>query len=401
MIRITKSLLLGICLAMLVNLSLASNKVNSDTNRYVKSVILNYEVGSFIPTHSFIKGENPKNEPYTLFQSFSAQYGIHTDGRKQWQQLYAYPVWGISMFYVHFFDDTELGSPIAIYPYINAPFKRWDKWSVNYEVGLGLSFNWKTHELLENGYYYPIGSYVNVFFDFGLSSDIVIANNWNLSVALNFSHFSNGAVKLPNLGVNLYGMRIGVHYIFNERPKYIVREIKDFKKEWEWLITASPSIRQVDFEYHVADDTLVRAFNYGIFTISTAVNRQFSHKVKFGSGIDFSYNEAYAAKSTLDNGEIKKVHSNLMDQFLIGYYPSFELLFNKFSMLVQPGFYIYRKKYEENVETPSTYQRIGLRYYFGEHFIAGINIRAYDFSKADFIELNFGYSLRWKKSYRK
>jgi hypothetical protein len=397
--RYSKKILFGICLLILINLSFANNKVISDTSRYTKSLQLNYEIGSFIPTHSFIKGENPMNEPYTLFQSFSVQYGIHTDGRKHWQQIYAYPVWGVSLFYVHFFDDTELGYPVAVYPYIKAPFKRWEKWSINYEVGLGLSFNWKAHELLENGYYYPIGSYANVFFDFGINADIILTKKWNLIVAMNYSHYSNGAVKLPNLGINLCGARIGAQYMFRERPNYIVKEIPDFENEWEWLITASPSIRQVGFEYHADGDTLVKAFDYGIFTISTAVNRQLSHKVKFGGGFDFSYNGAYAAQSTLEDGEIKKIRSNAIDQILIGAYPSFELVFNKLSMLVQPGFYIYRKKYE-NIETSSTYQRIGLRYYVGKHFIAGLNIRAYDFSKADFIELNFGYSLRWKKSYR-
>jgi hypothetical protein len=351
MMNFSEKLLFGFFLIVLGNLSLANNDSYSDTSRYSKSFQLNYEIGTIIPTHSFIKGENPKNSPYTLFQAISAQYGIQTDGREQWQQIYAYPVWGVSLFYIDFFNDTEFGYPITIYPYINAPFKRWKKWSLNYEVGLGLSFNWKAHDLLENGYYYPIGSYINVFFDFGLNANIALAKKWNLTLALNFSHSSNGKVKLPNLGVNLFGSRIGFQYIFNERPAYIVQEIPKFIKEYEWLITASPSIKQVAFEYHVDGDTLVKAFDYGIFTISTAVNRQFSHKIKFGAGFDFSYNESYAAKSKLENREIKKVHSNTLDHFLIGVYPSFELVFNKFSMLVQPGFYIFRKKYE-NTETP-------------------------------------------------
>ncbi len=102
----------------------------------------------------------------------------------------------------------------------------------------------------------------------------------------------------------------------------------------------------------------------------------------------------------VENGSVQKAPATFKDKFLIGVFPSFELVFNKLSMNLQPGFYIYRQEVE-NVDTPTTYQRIGLRYYLGKHFITGVNIRAYNFSKADFIEFNFGYSLRWLKSYRK
>ena len=130
------------------------------------------------------------------------------------------------------------------------------------------------------------------------------------------------------------------------------------------------------------------------------MNRQFSHKIKFGGGIDFSYNEAYAAKVTMTDGTPEKATYSFNDKFLIGIFPSFELVINNINILIQPGYYIYRQKVE-NAETPTTYQRVGIRYYILKHFAAGVNIRAYNFSKADFVEFNFGYSLRWKKTYRK
>lgn len=370
------------------------------SGRYVKSVHFNYQLGKVIQTHDFVQGENPKNEAYDNFQAFSAQYGIRTDGRKLWQQLYGYPVWGGGLFYIDFFNDDEFGKPLAVYSFMNAPFKRWKKWSINYEIGFGLSLNWKPHELFEDGYYYPIGSYFTVFFDFGINSSIRLAKNWDLNIGLNYTHFSNGAVKLPNLGVNVFAPRVGVQYIFKERPSFKTQEVPKYLKEWEWLITVSPSVRQVGFIYEYNDDTLAKAFNYGVLTISSAFNRQISHKVKFGGGFDFSYNEAYAADTIMVNGSLFKAHSTFKDKFLIGIFPSFELVFNKLSMTVQPGFYIYRQEVED-LDTPTTYQRVGLRYYIGKHFIAGVNIRAYNFSKADFIEFNFGYSLRWQKSYSK
>jgi len=100
------------------------------------------------------------------------------------------------------------------------------------------------------------------------------------------------------------------------------------------------------------------------------VNRQFSDKIKLGGGIDFSYNEAYASKVTMTDGTPEKAPYSFNDKFLIGIFPSFELVINNLTILIQPGYFIYRQKVE-NVETPTAYQRIGIRYYILKHFYSG------------------------------
>ncbi len=205
-----------IFIVLVTNCYAENDTLGKSQVKYVKSVHLNYQFGKVIQTHAFVQGENPNNEAYENFQALSAQFGIRTDGRKLWQQLYGYPTWGFGLFYIDFFNDDEFGQPLAIYSFLNAPFIRWKNWSINYEVGFGLSLNWKPHELLEGGYYYPIGSYFTVFFDFGINSSIRLTKNWDLNLGLNYTHFSNGAVKLPNLGVNVFAPRVGIQYIFNK-----------------------------------------------------------------------------------------------------------------------------------------------------------------------------------------
>ncbi len=377
----------------------AGDTLKPDKPRYVKAIHFYYQPGMFLQTHAFVKGENPENRRYGFFQSFTAQYGLQTDGRKLWQQLYGYPVWGVGAYSAWFPGDHELGYPFALYAYINAPFKRWKKWSLNYEVDFGISFNWKSHNLKENGYHYPIGSFTTVFFDFGINSVVQLSERLNLYFGLNFTHFSNGSVKLPNLGVNLVALRAGINYLFNERPDFISIEKPGYIKEWEWLITFSPSLKQVGFDYiNTSDDTTAVAFNYGVYTVSTGINRQISYKIKLGGGIDFSYNGAFGADTIMQNGMPEKAATTFGEKFLIGVFPSFELVINRLSMVVQPGFYIFLPE-TESTDVPTTYQRVGIRYYLPRNFVAGVNIRAYDFSKADFIEFNIGYTLKWRKGY--
>ncbi len=381
--------------------ALSEEVISKDTSGFRKSLGFYYQTGRVIQSHSFVQGENPMNTAYSWYHAFSLKYDIHTDGRKLWQQLYAYPVWGIGLYSAFLVNDNdELGNPLAAYMYIDLPLKRWQKWSLDYEMGFGIAFNWNRHDLRENNYYYPIGSKSTVFIDGGINATWELSKHVDLSAGITYTHFSNGAIRLPNLGVNMVGARLEVRYIFKERPEFFVRAIPKYKKEWEWIILAAPSMRQVGFEYIAENgDTLALAFDYGIISLSTTFNRQFSYKIKIGAGTDISYNAAYGADIVMVNGIPEKAPFQTKDKILIGLYPSFELVLGRLSMIAQPGFYVYQKEVEGN-DTPRTYQRIGVKYHFWKNLVVGVNIRAFNFSKADFIEWNIGYRIKWQKSYR-
>ena len=386
----------------LVPESYASDADSIRTERYRKSVGLYLQGGYVIPTHAFVKGDNPNNEAYKGYFSTSLKYNIHTDGRKLWQQLWGYPIWGFGLYQGFLLNDyDELGNPFAAYMFIDLPLKRYKKWSLNYEMGFGLATNWNRHDLLENNYYYPIGSTNTVFIDASLNATFFLGRNFNLTTGLVYTHFSNGAVRLPNLGVNMVGAKVELKYIFKERPEFLKQAVPEYLKEWEWIALLAPSMRQVGFTYIAEDgDTLATAFDYGILSFSTTFNRQISYKIKFGVGTDISYNAAYGADTVMVNGQPQKAPFETIDKILVGIYPSFELVLGRLSMIAQPGIYIYQKEVE-GYETAQTYQRIGVKYHFWDHLVIGINIRAINFSQADFIEWNIGYRLKWQKSYRK
>ncbi len=373
-------------------------------SRYPKSAGFSLLYGKVINTHAFVKGDNPQQEPYKDFFALTATYGINTDGRKMWQQLYGYPQWGFGVFKGFLLNDyDQLGNPAAVYAFFRAPFIRWKKWSLNYDVGFGISFNWNRHDIIEQGYYYPIGTYSTVYFSFALGAGFQLDKHLELSTNLTYTHFSNGAVRLPNLGINLISPQVSLQYLFGTRPDFIRKEIPQYQKEWEWIVLLAPSMRQESFNFDSPSDDSLRAvaFDYAILTLSTSFNRQISHMVKFGAGFDLTYNEAYGATMVVVDGQPQKGPPlPFGDQLLLGVFPSFELVINQLSLVVQPGFYVYRKDIPLT-ETPTSYQRIGIKYHLFDHLVVGLNIRAFNFSKADFIEWIIGYRLKWQKTYRK
>jgi len=401
--------ILILLIALISSTLYATDTTKVKKDRYNKSLRLFYQAGSVLPTNNFLKGDNKSGKPVDYFQSFSLQYGVDTDGRKLWQQLYGYPTWGFAFYAVNFFNPEELGTPSAIYAFINAPIiKRFKNWSINYEVGFGLTYNWKPFNLNTNPYQYAIGSSNTVFIDAGLNADVNLGKHFNLTAGFTFTHFSNGATKVPNMGINLFAPRVGLKYQFKPRKEFIVNEIPDYKDNWEYIALFAASSKQLGFQVTDNADTTYVAETYGVFTFSTGVNRQISHKIKFGAGADFSYDGSYNSYISYQNNKTTgRLNAGTNNKLAIGIYGAFELVVNKLSVVIQPGWYIYREDWQVP-ESPSqgiaiprrkpggSYQRIGLKYHIFDNIFAGINVRAYDFSIADYIEWNIGYRVEWR-----
>lgn len=375
-----------------------------------RSLRLYAQAGKVLQTNDFLKGENASGEPVDYYRSISLQYGFETEGKKLWQQLYGYPTWGFGFYAVNFFNEDELGTPSAIYAYINAPIiKRFKRWSINYEVGFGLTYDWKKFDQETNFYQYAIGSSNTVFIDAGLVADIMLGKRFNLTAGFSFTHFSNGATRVPNLGINLVAPRVGLKYMFKDRPEFIVQEVPEYQDDWEYVVLLAGSSKQLGYKVIKGTDTSYLAETYGVFTLSTGINRQISHKVKFGIGADIGLDGSYNSYITYDTAlNATRMNAGNGSKLAVGMYGSFELVVNRLSVVIQPGWYLYREDWAipegdapAGVSYPrrkpgGSYQRIGLKYHIFENVFAGINVRAYDFSIADYIEWNIGYRLKWK-----
>ncbi len=382
--------LLGACIFNKVSVSQDSIQNSKSLNIAGRSF---YQYGFVLPFNDFVTGENGRGYPISNYQAVSLQMGKQTDGRKLWEQIYAYPIWGIG-FNTYFFSvRSETGTPFSLYLYMLAPFKRWGTWSLNYEVGFGIAFNWKPYDPESNPYNIAIGSSSTVFFDIGMNVSKKIFKNFEIDLGFSASHFSNGTVKQPNDGINLFAPRIGFKYILQkEEPVFKKQTTPKYEKEYEWLISVNGGFKQLHISNLSVFNTKYGGITYGFGGISTTFNRQISHKSKFGIGVDVSYNGATEALADMDDGIIDPVSLQFYQKLALGVYPSFELVVSKVSIILQPGYYILT--YDRQI--PAFYQRIGIKYHFIKNVFLGINIRAYNFHIADYVEWNMGYRIKWK-----
>ena len=402
------------CISIVMGLLIPLNSIANDTikaqkHKYKKSIQLYYQAGKVLQTNEFVKGQNASNQVIDYYQAVSLQYSIETDGNKLWQQNYLYPTWGFGFYTANFFNKKELGTPSAIYGFFRAPFYRFKKWSINYDVGFGLTYNWERYDQIDNPFQYAIGSSKTVFIDAGLGLEIYLGKHLSLLPAFSFTHFSNGATRVPNLGINLFSPRVGLKYIFKERPEFIKTDIPKYNREWEYIALLNYASKQLAFDTtQVEGNEGYVAETYNILTFSTGVNRQISRKVKLGLGIDIGFDGAWNSYINYKNGIIERKNVANASKLNFGIYGAFELVIHKLSVIAQPGWYVYRSEWgvpEKSLVTgdipprrksEGSYQRLGIKYNIFDNLFAGINIRAYDFGIADYIEWNVCYRIKWR-----
>ena len=396
LIRITSALIL---LQFFTSIPKALATSKDTTLRKENSYLLRgfYERGSVFQTNDFVRGINLEHRPITDFQSFSLQFSIQTRGEKEWQQLFAYPDWGFGVAVADFHNPEEMGLPIAAYAFVNAPFKRWGKLSLNYDIALGLTFNWKRFNPITNQYNIAIGAGETVYINAGIGFEYLFLSRYRIGFGVSLEHYSNGALKKPNYGINTIAPRVSVAYsLENKNQPFIQQEITPNEKRVTLLTTVYTGLKNVLFD--TLNLSLKKRYNgvyFGVFGLQTLFTYQISHKSRIGAGISISYDGSVNARIAIDNGEIEPVDLPVNEQIRLSIYPSYELVMNRFSLLIQPGIYIYRKQFSHQV--PTFYQRIGLNYQIGKHLVTGVNLRAYNFYISDFIEWHIGYKMNLKK----
>jgi len=390
-----KQLLIFIMILIPVYTMAQADSIENSLQKERKYISLQseYQRGHVFATNDFLRGLNTEYDRIDDFQTFSIKFSTQTTGKKLWEQLYNYPAWGLAIYTSDFQAPEEIGYPIAIYGFFNGPFRRWEKVSFNYELGFGATFNWRSFNPITNQYNIAIGAGQSFIIDAGMNLQYNITKRIDLITGFSLTHFSNGALKKPNFGINTIAPKIGIKYNFYDQPSFKEQEVPDFRRKNEWLLSGFGGTKNVIFDT-VNIDILEKyeGVFFPVFGLSAGYNRQISYKSKIGFGMTISYDGSVNAQVAIEENELDPVDSPFIDKVQLSIYPSYELVINKLSITLQPAFYIYRKEFAN--QSPAFFQRIGFKYYLSDNLYMGVILRDYAFHVSDYIEWTIGYRFR-------
>lgn len=275
---------------------------------------------------------------------------MQTSGKKDWEQRRKYPLWGVGLKYTDYGDDRVLGAAIGIYPFLQVPIVRGRnlEWTIRGGLGLGYATSiyrrapdWDT---INNA----IGSHINNFSSFSTDLRLRMNERWSLQLGLAFTHLSNGAMKLPNLGINMYGAQLGIRYWPDgDRAAPLDRDLPKLRNRV--LIQARAGLA-------ITGAGKTDGPVYPIYIGSLYGSRRYASRNKILLGVDYSYyTHLYAFQR---NNEIN-VGEEAANSWKAGVFVGHEWLFGRMAFIAQFGYYV---KQAINGQD-KIYQKLGYNYY--------------------------------------
>ncbi|MGK6351000.1 acyloxyacyl hydrolase [Parapedobacter sp. DT-150] len=299
-------------------------------------------------------------------------------GTDIYHQLFNYPIYGIGL-YSSTFRKAAIGTPYALYGFVAVPIKPalLRRWDFNYRISLGLASNFEPYDPEHNPFNGLLGTHRNVFIDLGLQANYKLSDYFQLGAGFAFHHFSNGAIKKPNTGINLVPLTVALTYV--PRPGRI-----DFSTD---TIPPLETADQIDLSYAAGVKQLHQGGKrYFKSTLGVFWNRSLNYKWRLGMGANIFYSQS--GKDRQMSGDDA---ASFDDLFSGG--PAIvvdHLLTSRLYLSGNVGCYVHRNRF--NGETDPVFLRMGVRYRFLDNAYAGVSIKAHKMV-ADFAEWTVGYTL--------
>lgn len=319
-----------------------------------------------------------------------------TYGKYSWNAFFNYPEYGISYKFMDMGSPNYAGNAHCLLPYLNFHlFNNKNRVNLNLRIGAGFAYVEKIYDAItrfeagftgvekpyntntNDTFNYAFSTHLNIALDAQLQGVCKINNMWNFIAGVGIFHISNGAYKMPNLGLNNVSFFTGFSKSFGAENRLIVSENKINKKNRNWdcsvyLLGGIKEINPIGGEkYYVGD------FN-------VEVTKKHLQYTRFGLSLDVTHDGS--EYDCIDFQSLPTV--DRLKTTRIGISGGYEWMFGDFAVDLFLGTYLY----EPNPLYGKIYQRTSLRYPLSDRVKLSIAFRNHK-GKADFIGLGFGVRL--------
>ncbi len=344
------------------------------------------------------KGAPVSNNPFLVEIIPSFQ----TNGNKEWQQIYGYPVTGCSFLFGNLGNSGELGNLYGVVPNItfNTLNTRW--YAPRFSLGVGLAYFNKPYNETTNPYNIFIGSHVTAMAYAKVFIHYNLLQGFGLNAGLIVSHCSDGHYQMPNVGLNIFSFYLGFNFLPSVNHYFTEKRIIDIPKS-KLKINFSTGLG-----VHVLDLTLGQINNtkYAVYTNDIYLSKRVGMVSNLHAGFEINqYNSYYNFIVSNDYFRSEQKLKSTVLAFYIGH----ELLIGSLGILTQAGVNLYNPFYDNYInlyKSETTHEKIlkdlipvklGLQYYLfnpkyntSSNLFIGAYIKA-NYAQADFICSQVGF----------
>lgn len=282
---------------------------------------------------------------------------------------------GITALFMDLGNPELTGRVYGIVPYFELGLTKPNRpTQIRFRMGSGLGYITQKFDIQENRKNMVIGSHVN-----GAMQLYFLAERQfgaiDVDAGIGITHFSNASFRVPNLGINMPSLYIGLGYS-------IERSNKTFKP---LHVASDKAYFEVSALYGFKERTVSRPVSFHIKNIQVKRILPSSKSRKWRLGIDIASDPTY----TYDEIKAEYVDNPPITQTLeIGLSGGAEWSMGNMAVLADLGFYVYQAENKKYLP----YQRLGFRYNVNKHCFIQTTLRT-SFGIADYMEWGAGYRI--------
>lgn len=302
---------------------------------------------------------------------------------------YRYPQHGFGLNYNYLGSPDVLGSAIAAYSFMDIDMFSNEHFRLGTRINAGLAYLTRRYDRIENPENIAVSTPICFYFSFGFNFAFRLPAGFELKLMPMFMHYSNGAVRKPNLGLNQAVLSLAVSKDIAQR---------EYTKERRNYVEGLSPHEAWAFGTCVSSDEYSVGYNGrgGGFICSTGAvgySYQYGKIGKVGASLDMFYNENLKYYFDERNNVLVQQYEKFGDVVRLGFCVGHQLVYRRFELVSYVGMYVYNKVKKNDW----FYTRIGGRYYVTNFMFVNLTLKAMGF-KAHFIECGLGFSCRkWKK----
>ena len=298
----------------------------------------------------------------------------HARGDKPWERIYKNPLTGVKLYFADLGNPSVLGQGYGIIPYITFPFISRRNFFFGFTVGTGYGLITKRFDPKNNHQNIAIGSRVNGMMHGSLEARWQLSQTSTLVSGIALTHYSNGAYKMPNLGINIPSVLLGYTFGFgNLKPDFKQDSLPALSKKINYFLMASGGVKET---------YPVRGKKYSSWLVSSFLLKPLNRKSSLGLGADIFYNRTLGFLLSDSTGTLAPFSKIIRAGIFIPY----EIDVSRISIVIQAGVYLLDSYHEDG----SLYQRIGCHYKLNDHLFVNYTLKLH-FGRADNLELGLGY----------
>lgn len=290
---------------------------------------------------------------------------------KPWTKLYNAPEIGLVYWYSNMGTTKYISNVHGIYPYVLFPLNH-RKIKQSIRTGVGIGYINDPFDAKNNYKNTMIGSHLNICG--ALSYEIKLPiKRIALTTSLGLTHFSNGAIKKPNLGINIPTASIGLKFN-HKKNKPFAKDSTKQNTDRSLYISAKTG---------VSDLTIASKKVYPYWSVTCGKYVPIANKSTIELGTDLFYNTTHKIRLAEEGDTV----SNSFALIRPAIHGSYVLVFPKVKFFIQAGVYLYSRYPDDGL----IFNRLQWHVQLSDKLLFVFGLKTH-FAQAETVECGIGYT---------